>query len=145
MTIPDARELAEAVRRFQGFYARHVAASHEPFEQGRFSLTEMRGLCEVLRAERCTAADVARNLRLDTGNLSRLLTQCERGVLVARHRSVKDRRRCLITVTRAGERALNPASEMRASGDPRARRTCPRRTRSTGRIDGTGQAAAHAP
>jgi hypothetical protein len=129
MTIPDGRELAEAVRRFQGFYARHVAASHEPFEQGRFRSRRC-GCCM-----RCCVRSVVRRRtsgrrsqpRPRHGNLSRLLTQFERGGLVAKHRSVKDRRRCLISITRAGESALNPASEMRQAVthvlDALARRT----------------------
>jgi DNA-binding MarR family transcriptional regulator/N-acetylglutamate synthase-like GNAT family acetyltransferase len=113
MTIPNGSELAEVLRCFQGFYARHVAAPHEPFEHGRFSLTEMRVMYEVMRAGFCTAADIARNLGLDTGYLNRLLSQFERSGLLARRRSVTDRRRCLISLTRAGENALNPAGDMR--------------------------------
>jgi DNA-binding MarR family transcriptional regulator/GNAT superfamily N-acetyltransferase len=73
----------------------------------------MRVLYEVMRSEFCTAADIARNLDLDTGNLSRLLTEFERSGLLARRRSVSDRRRCLISLTRAGENALTPPTGMR--------------------------------
>jgi DNA-binding MarR family transcriptional regulator/N-acetylglutamate synthase-like GNAT family acetyltransferase len=111
MTSPNANEMVEAVRRFQGFYARHVAAPHERFEQGRFSHTEVRVLYALTRSHASTAAEIARQLELDTGYLSRLLLQFENQGLVVRRRSVQDKRRWLISLTTPGRAALEPSRD----------------------------------
>jgi DNA-binding MarR family transcriptional regulator len=108
MTSPNANEMVEAVRRFPGFYARHIAAPHECFEHSRFSQTEMRVLYALMRAHACTAAEIARQLDLDTGYLSRLLMQFENEGLLVRRRSVQDKRRWLISLTTPGHAALEP-------------------------------------
>ncbi len=109
MTSPNANEMVEAIRRFQGFYARHIAAPHEPFEQSRFSQTEMRVLYAVLRATRVYGRrKSARQLELDTGYLSRLLMQFENEGLLMRRRSVQDKRRWLISLTTPGRAVLEP-------------------------------------
>jgi DNA-binding MarR family transcriptional regulator/N-acetylglutamate synthase-like GNAT family acetyltransferase len=108
MTSPNANEMVEAVRRFQGFYARHIAAPHECLEHSRFSQTEMRVLYALMRAQACTAAEIARQLDLDTGYLSRLLMQFENEGLLVRRRSVQDKRRWLISLTTPGRAALEP-------------------------------------
>jgi DNA-binding MarR family transcriptional regulator/GNAT superfamily N-acetyltransferase len=111
MTSPSTNEMVEAVHRFQGFYARHVAAPHERFEQNRFSQTEMRVLYAVMRAHASTAAEIARQLELNTGYLSRLLMQFETDGLLVRRRSVQDKRRWLISLTTPGRAALEPSRD----------------------------------
>jgi DNA-binding MarR family transcriptional regulator/N-acetylglutamate synthase-like GNAT family acetyltransferase len=111
MTSLNANEMVEAVRRFQGFYARHVAAPHERLEQSHFSHTEVRVLYAVMRAHACTAAEIARQLELDTGYLSRLLMQFENRGLLVRRRSVQDKRRWLISLTTPGRAALEPSRD----------------------------------
>jgi DNA-binding MarR family transcriptional regulator/GNAT superfamily N-acetyltransferase len=88
-----------------------VAAPHERFEQSRFSQTEMRVLYAVMRAHACTAAEIARQIELDTGYLSRLLMQFEHDGLVVRRRSVQDKRRWVISLTASGRAALEPSRD----------------------------------
>ncbi len=98
--------LTDAVRRFQWFYTCHVQAPHELAEHSALSLTELRVLFAVMRAGTCTAADIARTLGLDTGYLSRMLTEFERSGLIARHRFAGDARSNQVSLTAAGETGL---------------------------------------
>jgi DNA-binding MarR family transcriptional regulator/GNAT superfamily N-acetyltransferase len=102
--------LTEAVRRFQWFYACHVRAPHELVEHSALSLTEIRVLFAVMHAGTCTAADIARALGLDTGYLSRMLTQFERNGLIERCPFSGDARRSQVSLTAAGEAGLAAAS-----------------------------------
>lgn len=102
--------LRDAVRRFQWFYACHVRAPHELVEHCALSLTEMRVLFAVMRAGACTAADISRTLGLDTGYLSRMLTQFECAGLIERQPFSGDARRHQVSLTTAGETALATVS-----------------------------------
>lgn len=82
MVSSRSDSLTDAVRRFQWFYMRHVQAPYELVEHSALSLTEMRVLFAVMHAGTCTAADISRTLGLDTGYLSRMLTQFERSALI---------------------------------------------------------------
>lgn len=98
--------LTAAVRRFQWFYACHVRAPHELVEQSVLSLTEMRVLFAVMHAGTCTAADISRTLGLDTGYLSRMLTQFECAGLIERQPFSGDARRNQVSLTTTGETTL---------------------------------------
>ncbi|CAN7510387.1 bifunctional helix-turn-helix transcriptional regulator/GNAT family N-acetyltransferase [Caballeronia sp. LjRoot29] len=102
--------LTDAVRRFQWFYARHVRAPHEWVEHSALSLTEMRVLFAVMHAGTCTAADISRTLGLDTGYLSRMLTQFEAVGLIERQPFSGDARRNQLSLTTAGETTLAAGS-----------------------------------
>jgi DNA-binding MarR family transcriptional regulator/GNAT superfamily N-acetyltransferase len=102
--------LTDAVRRFQWFYACHVKAPHELVEHSALSLTEMRVLFAVMHAGTCAAADISRTLGLDTGYLSRMLTQFECAGLIERQPFSGDARRNQVLLTTAGEMALAAVS-----------------------------------
>jgi DNA-binding MarR family transcriptional regulator/GNAT superfamily N-acetyltransferase len=102
--------LTDAVRRFQWFYVCHIRAPHELVEHSALSLTEMRVLFAVMYAGTCTAADIARALKLDTGYLSRMLTEFERSGLIERSPFSGDARRTQVSLTAAGEARLAAAS-----------------------------------
>ena len=103
-------DLTEAVRRFQWFYACYVRAPHEVDEHSALSLTEMRVLFAVMHARTCTAADISRTLGIDTGYLSRMLTQFECAGLIERQPFPGDARRNQVSLTTAGETALAAVS-----------------------------------
>jgi len=98
--------LTDAVRRFQWFYACHVKAPHELVEHSALSLTETRVLFAVMHAGTCTAANISRTLGLDTGYLSRMLTQFECAGLIERQPFSGDARRHQVSLTTDGETAL---------------------------------------
>lgn len=102
--------LTDAVRRFQWFYACHVRAPHELVEHSALSLTEMRVLFAAMHAGTCTAAEISRTLGLDSGYLSRMLTQFESAGLIERQPVSGDARRNQVSLTTAGETALAAVS-----------------------------------
>ncbi|RFU47111.1 bifunctional helix-turn-helix transcriptional regulator/GNAT family N-acetyltransferase [Paraburkholderia sp. DHOC27] len=108
MTDSTALRRAEAVRHFNRFYTQHVGAMHERLQKSPFSLTEVRVLHELTRGRAQTAAALARNLGLDSGYLSRLLTSFERRALITRRPSESDARQSLIALTDQGHAAYEP-------------------------------------
>ncbi|MEW6342232.1 MAG: bifunctional helix-turn-helix transcriptional regulator/GNAT family N-acetyltransferase [Pseudomonadota bacterium] len=108
MTDSAARRRAEAVRHFNRFYTKHIGALHERVQKSAFSLTEVRVLHELARGRAQTATALARNLGLDSGYLSRLLTSFERRVLITRRPSESDARQSLIALTDQGHAAYEP-------------------------------------
>jgi DNA-binding MarR family transcriptional regulator/GNAT superfamily N-acetyltransferase len=109
-TLTDSAALrrAEAVRHFNRFYTQHIGVLHESVQKSPFSLTEVRVLHELTRGRAQTAAALARNLGLDSGYLSRLLTSFERRDLITRRPSESDARQSLIALTDKGHAAYEP-------------------------------------
>jgi DNA-binding MarR family transcriptional regulator/GNAT superfamily N-acetyltransferase len=102
---PEARVVADAVaqvRRFNRFYTRLVGALDEGHLHSSFSLAETRVLYEIAHGGGPTATDLARDLRLDPGYLSRILRGLERRGLVERGRSLTDGRRNHLQLTPKG-------------------------------------------
>ncbi|WP_250512023.1 bifunctional helix-turn-helix transcriptional regulator/GNAT family N-acetyltransferase [Caballeronia sp. INDeC2] len=99
MRCSDPSRAVEAVRRFNRFYARHTGALHERLHKSSFSLTEVRILHELAQARATTAADLSRNLGLDTGYLSRLINNFQKLGLVARRKNELDGRAHLLRIT----------------------------------------------
>ncbi len=108
MTDSAALQRAEAVRRFNRFYTQHIGALHERLQKSPFSLTEVRVLHELARGKADTASMLARNLGLDSGYLSRLLTSFERRGLISRRPSESDARQSLLALTAPGRTAYEP-------------------------------------
>lgn len=108
MTDSTALRHAEAVRHFNRFYTKHIGALHERLQKSAFSLTEVRVLHELARGRAQTAAVLTRNLGLDSGYLSRLLTSFERRNLITRRPSESDARQSLISLTEVGHAAYEP-------------------------------------
>lgn len=99
---------AEAVRHFNRFYTQHIGALHEHLQKSPYSLTEVRVMHELSRSEHQTAAALARNLGIDSGYLSRLLSSFERRNLISRRTSEIDARQSLVSLTEAGLAAYRP-------------------------------------
>jgi DNA-binding MarR family transcriptional regulator/GNAT superfamily N-acetyltransferase len=99
MGFNDSSRAVNAVRRFNRFYARHAGALHERLHKSHFSLTEVRILHELAHDRAHTAADLSRNLGLDTGYLSRLITNFQKLGLIMRTRNEADGRAHLLIMT----------------------------------------------
>jgi len=108
MTTTSADTPTAAVRRFNRFYTRRIGVLQEGLAETRFSLAESRLLWEFAHRERTTAAELARDLGLDPGYLSRLLRSLKEAKLIRSERSQDDARHLHLSLTAAGRRAFAP-------------------------------------
>src|SRR5215470_1923553 len=94
-----------AVRRFNRNYTRQIGVLQDGFLDTPYSLAEARVLYELAQRDKSTATQVAEQLGLDHGYLSRILRGfCERG-LVVKTASPTDRRQSLLSLTTKGRMA----------------------------------------
>jgi len=107
MTDPAPTRI-EAIRRFNRFYTRRIGALHEGLLASKFTLTESRLLWELAHRDRLTATELARELELDAGYLSRLLRSFKERGLIKTARAVDDARHQHLSLTAAGKRAFAP-------------------------------------
>jgi DNA-binding MarR family transcriptional regulator/N-acetylglutamate synthase-like GNAT family acetyltransferase len=105
---PLSEQRIAGVRRFTRFYTRHIGVLREGLHASPFSLAQARVLYELANRAAPTAADVARDLGLDPGYLSRILRSFAQRGLLARTRSQQDGRQTLLLLTPAGRAAFAP-------------------------------------
>ena len=97
-----------AVRRFNRFYTQHIGVLRHGWLDSPFSLTEARVLYEITQRAAPTASDIARELGLDAGYLSRILRRFEKRGLIRKQVSPADARQSFLSITPAGRRAFAP-------------------------------------
>lgn len=95
-----------AVRRFNRFYTNVIGLLDETLDHSPFTLTEARVLFELARREASSAADIARDLRLDPAYLTRILKRCQDDGLVESRRNPADGRAKLLKLTEKGRAAF---------------------------------------
>jgi len=98
----------EAIRKFNRFYTRRIGVLHEGLLESPYSLAEVRVLYELAHRPGVTARDLARDLGLDAGYLSRILQGFSRRGLVRRETSETDGRERRLSLTTEGRRAFAP-------------------------------------
>jgi DNA-binding MarR family transcriptional regulator/GNAT superfamily N-acetyltransferase len=97
-----------AVRRFNRFYTQRIGVLEDGYAGGPFSLTEARVLYELWRRERTTATEIARELGLDAGYLSRMLRRFHKSGLVRKQTSPDDARQTMLSITAKGRSTFAP-------------------------------------
>ena len=103
----ELRARIDAVRSFNRFFTRRIGVLREGLLHTRYSLTEARVLFEIASREQATASDFSRDLGLDPGYLSRILSGLERRGLIARAPSETDARRRILSLTSEGWEAFS--------------------------------------
>jgi len=120
-----------AVRRFNRFYTQRIGVLQEGWLKSQFSLAEARVLYELTHRNRPTASELAKDLGLDAGYLSRILRGFEARGLIVKETSDSDGRQSLLSITERGRRQFAPIEshtndEVRAmlGGLPAGTQTC---------------------
>lgn len=112
--MPASKSDIELVRSFNRFYTRQIGLLREGLLKTPFSLTQARVLYELGHERARRSSDLAEELGLDPGYLSRLLKSFERQRLIRRSASREDRRVWEISLTprgRAQYQRLNARSQ----------------------------------
>jgi DNA-binding MarR family transcriptional regulator/GNAT superfamily N-acetyltransferase len=102
----DLDQRVGAVRRFNRVYTRRIGVLEDGFLHSPYSLAEARVLYELAQRGKATATEVAAELGLDHGYLSRIVRGfCERD-LVVKTASPTDRRQSVLSLTAKGRMAF---------------------------------------
>jgi len=106
MVEPHLQPRVEAVRRFNRFYTQKIGVLPHGVLRSPFSLAEARVLFELAYHQNPTASELARELGLDPGYLSRILFGFEKRGLMDRKPSPSDRRQSFLRLTNKGKEAF---------------------------------------
>lgn len=106
MATMDSTSQVQAIRSFNRFYTKQIGVLQQGWLGSPFSLAEARVLYELAHHEQPTATDIARELGLDAGYLSRMLRSLDQRGVVQRTRSNADGRRAHLSLTRSGRTAF---------------------------------------
>ena len=111
--MPEASvdESVAAVRRFNRFYTQRIGVLQEGWVKSQFSLAEARVLYELLHRNKPTASELAKDLGLDTGYLSRILRGFEVRGLILKETSDRDGRQSLLSITERGRKRFAPIEQ----------------------------------
>jgi DNA-binding MarR family transcriptional regulator/N-acetylglutamate synthase-like GNAT family acetyltransferase len=107
-SLPTATERVDQVRRFNRLYTRRIGVLQDGYLNSPFSLAEVRVLYELAHRPRITASELARDLDLDPGYLSRILRNFLKAGLLDRKRSERDGRESFLSLTAAGQQTFEP-------------------------------------
>ncbi len=107
----DRNKRVAAVRQFNRFYTQKIGVLHEGLLESQFSLTEVRILYELYHLQNLTASELCRDLAIDAGYLSRILSGFQKQKLIAKTPSEQDARQHILALTDKGRAAFEPLNE----------------------------------
>ncbi|MDM0112198.1 helix-turn-helix domain-containing GNAT family N-acetyltransferase [Variovorax sp. J22R133] len=107
--LPDAAAV-KAVRQFNRFYTRQIGAL-DPYLGSDLSLTEVRVLYELAHRAEPVASEIAKDLGLDGGYMSRILRRFESSGWITRAARATDGRQSVVTLTPAGRAVFEPLQQ----------------------------------
>ena len=102
------------VRGFNRFYTRVLGLLRPDLAGSPFGLTEARVLFELAHGDDVAVSDLRRELDLDAGYLSRILSGFTAAGLVAREQAASDGRRQVVRLTSDGQRAFAELDRLQA-------------------------------
>ena len=117
--MSNLAQRVEAVRRFSRFYTKKIGLLSEAILDSPYSLTEARVLYELAHSDGKNPTELAADLELDAGYVSRVVKSFEKRGLVSRERSTTDRRKVRIRLTSEGMatfESLNAGSRSQIEG-----------------------------
>jgi DNA-binding MarR family transcriptional regulator/GNAT superfamily N-acetyltransferase len=94
------------VRRFNRFYTRQIGLLQKGLLRSNFSLTEARVIYELAQRELTTATELANELGIDPGYLSRILRGFQKHGLIDKRTSHTDGRQGYLWLTERGQEAF---------------------------------------
>src|SRR5260221_11109326 len=100
-----------AARRFNPLYPRRIGVLEDGFLGSPYSLAQARVLYELARRPKSTATEIAAELGLDHGYLSRILRDFNERGHVVKTALPNDRRQSLLSLTTKGRMAFAPLEE----------------------------------
>jgi DNA-binding MarR family transcriptional regulator/GNAT superfamily N-acetyltransferase len=106
MAARTADETVATVRGFTRFYTRRIGVLQEALLGSEFNLPEARIVYEIALSEALTASDLATDLALDAGYLSRLLKGLQQRGYLRRSPSDSDGRQQILELTSKGRHAF---------------------------------------
>jgi DNA-binding MarR family transcriptional regulator/GNAT superfamily N-acetyltransferase len=98
----------DQVRRFNRLYTRRIGVLEDGYLHSPFSLAEVRVLYELAHHPGTTASELARELTLDPGYLSRILRKFDARGLLDRQKSARDGRESHLRLSHAGQQTFEP-------------------------------------
>lgn len=108
-TTVDAAAV-KAMRQFNRFYTRRIGAL-DPYLGSPMSLTDVRVLYELAHRETAVAGEIARDLGLDAGYMSRILRRFETEGWLTRAPDARDARQSVLRLTEPGHAAFAPLQQ----------------------------------
>ncbi|MDH4418677.1 MAG: bifunctional helix-turn-helix transcriptional regulator/GNAT family N-acetyltransferase [Acidovorax sp.] len=100
----------KAVRHFNRFFTRRIGVL-DPYLGSDLSLTDVRVLYELAHREAPVASELARDLGLDGGYMSRILRRFEQAGWIRRTTSAQDARQSVLALTEAGRAVFEPLQQ----------------------------------
>src|SRR6185369_14594697 len=121
-------DVVDDVRGFNRFYTRVLGLLRPELAGSAFGLTEARVLFEVAHRDDLAVSDLRRDLDLDAGYLSRILSGFTASGLLAREKSAADGRRQVVRLTAEGRQAFDELDRLHAPPASAGRSRLGRRT-----------------
>jgi DNA-binding MarR family transcriptional regulator/GNAT superfamily N-acetyltransferase len=110
----SGRQLEEriaAIREFNRFYTRQLGILNEHLYHSPHSLTEVRILYELANRDQLTATDLCRDLGLNAGYVSRIVSRFARKGLIRKVALKSDARQSGLSLTPKGRQAFAPLNK----------------------------------
>jgi len=102
----------DVVRQFNRFYTKQIGVLSEGLLESPFSLTEARVIYELAQRGSATASELANELTLDPGYLSRIVRKFEQRRLITKKSSDADARQSVLSLTARGRKEFESLNQL---------------------------------
>ena len=102
----------DVVRHFNRFYTKQIGVLSEGLLESPFSLTEARVIYELAQRGSATASELANELTLDPGYLSRIVRKFQQRRLITKKSSDADARQSVLSLTTRGRKEFESLNQL---------------------------------